>query len=191
VAYLTDKLSLTSADAEKFWPVYDEFQDKKDALQKAYRQKVKIVKEQTAANLTDAQADDVISANLQQDQDMLDLKKEYVISIPYLTSFKIYYSKKARFNAGSNIPVYILAQFSNNKTYSSNKRRKDGKLDWHDFQLSINNSKLKSPNIVIPNPVNVYYKKLLIFNFFLIRVITTITPFCINHQRQFRHLRFF
>jgi hypothetical protein len=78
VAYLTDKLSLTSADAEKFWPVYNEFQDKKDALQKTYRQKVRIVKDQMAANLTDAQADDVISANLQQDQDLLDLKKEYV-----------------------------------------------------------------------------------------------------------------
>lgn len=35
-------------------------------------------------------------------------------------------------------------------------------LDWQDFSLSLNNSKLKSPNIVMPNPINIYYKKLLI-----------------------------
>ena len=90
------------------------------------------------------------------------LKKEYVIPIPYLTSFQLYNSKKARFNAGNNIPIYIQAQFSNHKLYSSNKRRLDGKLDWHDFQLSLNGTKLKSPNIVLPNPINIYYKNLLI-----------------------------
>jgi hypothetical protein len=78
VAYLTDKLNLTSTDAEKFWPVYNEYQDKRDALQKAFRQKAKAAKEITAELLTEQQADELINAQIQEEQDQLDLKKEYL-----------------------------------------------------------------------------------------------------------------
>ena len=33
IAFLTRKLNLTSSEAEKFWPVYNEFQDKKMQIQ--------------------------------------------------------------------------------------------------------------------------------------------------------------
>jgi hypothetical protein len=33
IAFFTRKLSLTSQEAEKFWPVYNEFQDKRNAIQ--------------------------------------------------------------------------------------------------------------------------------------------------------------
>lgn len=34
VAFITDRLSLTAAEAEKFWPIYNEYQDKRDAVRK-------------------------------------------------------------------------------------------------------------------------------------------------------------
>ncbi len=78
VAYLTDKLNLTATDAEKFWPVYNEYQDKRDALQKTFRQKAKVAKEITPELLTEEQADEIINAQIQEEQDQLDLKKEYL-----------------------------------------------------------------------------------------------------------------
>ncbi|HTL81920.1 MAG TPA: hypothetical protein VL651_09465 [Bacteroidia bacterium] len=35
VAYFTKRLDLTAAEAQKFWPVYNEYQDKRDAVRKA------------------------------------------------------------------------------------------------------------------------------------------------------------
>ena len=32
IAYFTEELELTSAEAEKFWPVYNEYEKKKSAL---------------------------------------------------------------------------------------------------------------------------------------------------------------
>jgi hypothetical protein len=78
VAFLTDKLNLSAADAEKFWPIYNEFQDKKDALQKAFRQKAKIAKEISPELLTAEQADELINAQLTEEQSQLDLRKEYL-----------------------------------------------------------------------------------------------------------------
>ncbi len=78
VAYLADKLNLTPAEAEKFWPVYNEFQDKREVIQKTLRQKLKIVKNNDADQLTEAQADELINAQLEQEQGLLDLKKEYM-----------------------------------------------------------------------------------------------------------------
>jgi hypothetical protein len=78
VAFLTDKLNLTAADAEKFWPVYNEFQDKRDDLQKTFRQKAKITKDTPPELLTDEKADEIINAQLQEEQSQLDLKKEYL-----------------------------------------------------------------------------------------------------------------
>jgi hypothetical protein len=78
VAFLTDKLNLTAADAEKFWPVYNEFQDKRDALQKTFRQKAKMTKDTPPELLTEEQADEIINAQVQEEQSQLDLKKEYL-----------------------------------------------------------------------------------------------------------------
>lgn len=78
VAFLTDKLNLTAAEAEKFWPVYNEYMDKRDALQKTFRQKAKITKDTPPELMTEEQADEVINAQLQEEQSQLDLKKEYL-----------------------------------------------------------------------------------------------------------------
>jgi hypothetical protein len=46
VAFITKALDLTSAEAEKFWPVYNEYQDKRDAVRNQLQADYKIIHEQ-------------------------------------------------------------------------------------------------------------------------------------------------
>src|SRR5436190_20382368 len=45
VSYITQKLNLTKEEAQKFWPVYNEYQDTKDALHKEQREEFKSYKD--------------------------------------------------------------------------------------------------------------------------------------------------
>lgn len=38
IAFITQKINLSPAQAEKFWPVYNEFQDKRSDIRKAIKQ---------------------------------------------------------------------------------------------------------------------------------------------------------
>lgn len=77
VAYISDRLKLSSTEAEKFWPLYNEFQDKRDAFQKENRKKMSVLKETKVENLTEEQAEEIIKSELQHEQNQLELKKEY------------------------------------------------------------------------------------------------------------------
>lgn len=75
VAFITKKLDLTAEEAQKFWPVYNEYDAQKETMNKAYRQKIKGYKK---AELTETQADSLIMLNITHDQNLLDLKKSYI-----------------------------------------------------------------------------------------------------------------
>ncbi len=75
VAFITKALNLTSEEAEKFWPIYNEFQDKRDVVRKqlqANRQKVKDGAETLSTEELMKLADEEMTLR-QQD---LDLQKE-------------------------------------------------------------------------------------------------------------------
>ena len=75
VAFITKALNLTSEEAEKFWPIYNEYQDKRDVVRKelqANRQKVKDGSETMSAEELMKLADQEMTLR-QQD---LDLQKE-------------------------------------------------------------------------------------------------------------------
>jgi len=74
VEYITTKLDLTPAEAEKFWPVYNEFIDKMQTLAKARRKKMQANKDK---DLSDDEINNLIEFNFSTDQKMLDLKREY------------------------------------------------------------------------------------------------------------------
>jgi hypothetical protein len=46
VAFITQKLALTPAEAQVFWPVYNEYQDKRDALRKQAAENRRKIREQ-------------------------------------------------------------------------------------------------------------------------------------------------
>ena len=75
IAYLTDKLELTPQEAEKFWPVYNEYQGKKDEIRKKAKEHRKAKKENTSP--TDAEVEEMIQMHFSMKQKSLDLDKQY------------------------------------------------------------------------------------------------------------------
>lgn len=61
VAFITEKLELTSSEAQKFWPVYNAIEDEKETLRK---QTQKLRKSVDFESLTDSEANSVIESML-------------------------------------------------------------------------------------------------------------------------------
>ena len=75
VAFITEKLQLTPAEAQVFWPVYNEYDNKRHELNKGFRNHKGSEKEIDA--LTDKEALELADQQLVEAQKMLDLRKEY------------------------------------------------------------------------------------------------------------------
>ncbi|NVK84604.1 MAG: hypothetical protein HWE21_09805 [Cytophagia bacterium] len=80
VAFLSNRLQLDVATAQQFWPVFNEYESKKEALGNKYnKQKYELVSENGGwRNLSDANADKMLDIYLEQKQAELDLEKEYL-----------------------------------------------------------------------------------------------------------------
>jgi len=71
VGFITEKLELTTAESEKFWPVYNEYDDKRTELRREYRQKRK------ASAQTDDEAEKQIMSNFDNQEKLIALKRTY------------------------------------------------------------------------------------------------------------------
>lgn len=76
IAFVTSRLDLTPAEAEKFWPVYNEYRSKKDALQKELWRKIKEYKEFTS--VSEDQARELVDAGLEEMKGQYNTKKEFI-----------------------------------------------------------------------------------------------------------------
>ncbi|WP_210489291.1 hypothetical protein [Rufibacter aurantiacus] len=74
IAFITDKINLSGDQAQRFWPVYQEHDRKRNEL----RQKSRPYKEQNLNALTDEQIQTGLEARLNIRQRELDLEKEYM-----------------------------------------------------------------------------------------------------------------
>lgn len=63
VAFITKRLALSSAEAEKFWPIYNEYQDKRETARKQMQEDYRKIREQ---------------ANELSDEDLLKLSDEII-----------------------------------------------------------------------------------------------------------------
>ena len=71
IAFITKELSLTSKESEQFWPVYNEYLAEKKALEETYKfGRVKM-------NVSDQEAEKLITRYFEREQKLLDLKKLY------------------------------------------------------------------------------------------------------------------
>lgn len=77
VAYITKQLSLTSAEAQQFWPVYNEFSDKNEELLKAFRKNNIEDRDVDVETISDKEAMDMADDQIIQAQKILDLRKKY------------------------------------------------------------------------------------------------------------------
>lgn len=76
VAFFTEKLDLTTEEAQKFWPVYNEYENKLEELRKKRRQERKIAKE-NIDEMNDKEVEALVDSEMAHRQKELDLQKEY------------------------------------------------------------------------------------------------------------------
>ncbi len=78
VAFITREVNFSTTEAEKFWPLYNEYQAKKLDINKPKREMEKTLKQLSPDQITDRQAEDLLNLQLSTEQSLLDLKKEYI-----------------------------------------------------------------------------------------------------------------
>lgn len=76
VAYLTEKLSLTPEEAQVFWPVYNELEERMRKVRKEQRDN-RTNTRQNFGSMGDAEVSKAIDQELVLEQRELDLKKQY------------------------------------------------------------------------------------------------------------------
>lgn len=94
-AYLTEQLELTSKEAEKFWPIYNAYEKKEDAL---YKEKWCDVKNglNNIDNINNTKAESLVQEYISLKEESLTLKKEFYKDLKkVISSRKILQLKKA------------------------------------------------------------------------------------------------
>lgn len=76
IAYITEKLSLTEAEAQTFWPVYNEFQSKKENIYKELKSLRKESKKEDG--ISDQEIEQLLNQRIIAKQKDLDIEKEYL-----------------------------------------------------------------------------------------------------------------
>ena len=97
VAFLTSELNLTSSEAEKFWPIYNTFDDKQFELRhqkmKGY---FKRMQDDELDKLSEKDAATLLNQIEDSEEDLFNLRKKLTISLKeILPSVKIIKHKKA------------------------------------------------------------------------------------------------
>lgn len=74
IAYITQKLDLSPEEAEKFWPLYNEFSKERRSLQQEYLQ---ARKQYTRGELTENESKELLQLGLKIKERELQLEKKY------------------------------------------------------------------------------------------------------------------
>lgn len=97
VAFITKKLSLTSVEAEKFWPIYNAFEDKQFELK---HQKslvfLKRMDEEALNKMSEKEAAAILDKMESSEEELFQMRKKLLINLkPILSQVKIIKLKKA------------------------------------------------------------------------------------------------
>lgn len=76
IAYITESLDLTPEEAEKFWPVYNQFETKRAEATRDIMKRFQ-EKDEKPAEIDDKEADKIMRDRFKEEQALLDLKVEY------------------------------------------------------------------------------------------------------------------
>jgi len=100
VAFLTQKMDLSPAEAKVFWPIYTQFQKEQQALRKQRMQNfISMRKIDEIENLSDAQVQTLINNELNFKQQNLNVEKKYYTklktSLPIKVVGKYYRAQEA------------------------------------------------------------------------------------------------
>jgi hypothetical protein len=87
VSFITQRLDLTSKEAQVFWPLYNELQDKLQAARKAKRKEAKQTRGDIDA-MPDAEVEAIIDSEIAAKQMEAELAKEYHTKFKQLLTVK-------------------------------------------------------------------------------------------------------
>ena len=80
IAYLSQRLNLTSAEAEKFWPIYNEFRAEQDKLRKERMDNMQTVRKAGGIDsMSDADVQKLVNMETEIETKQVELRKEYVV----------------------------------------------------------------------------------------------------------------
>jgi len=83
IAFITQRLDLSPSEAQSFWPIYNEYNDKLKAVRDQNR-----LEGNNFSDLTDQEADNLLTSILLKEQQELDLKNEYINKMKTVISTK-------------------------------------------------------------------------------------------------------
>jgi len=117
-AYITEQLALTAAEAEKFWPIYNKYDEKFHELRK--KEKMEIYKKlnESLENLSEAEANELIEKNLSIETEEVALLKQRTAELRGVISpLKIITLKKVEYSFKKE----LLDRYRNNKGEKGSK----------------------------------------------------------------------
>lgn len=90
VAYITEQLNLTADEAEKFWPIYNDYDLKQSELRyKTRSQMRKAIKQSGEIDaLSENEAKKLISSKLNNDKKIYELQKNFLLKVEKIISYK-------------------------------------------------------------------------------------------------------
>ncbi|WP_051638339.1 hypothetical protein [Maribacter sp. Hel_I_7] len=87
VAFITEKLSLSSKEAQEFWPVYNEYQEKRNALRKkSYHQIKNKIKD--ADSLSEKESEKLLALHMQIEEEEEVLDNDFLNKVSKVISAK-------------------------------------------------------------------------------------------------------
>ncbi|GGX14846.1 hypothetical protein [Aquimarina muelleri] len=82
IAYITEKLNLSSKEAQEFWPIYNNHEEIIENLRKEKRKLMKALKEaDDSENITDKRAEDFINQYLESEEKKSKAKKNLILDL--------------------------------------------------------------------------------------------------------------
>ncbi|MGB2759182.1 hypothetical protein [Maribacter stanieri] len=87
VAFITEKLSLSSKEAQEFWPVYNEYQEKRNALRKKSHHQIKS-KIKDADSLSEIESEKLLALHMQIEEEEEVLDNDFLKKVSKVISAK-------------------------------------------------------------------------------------------------------
>ncbi|MDO6472446.1 hypothetical protein [Maribacter sp. 1_MG-2023] len=87
VAFITEKLSLSTKEAQEFWPVYNEYQEKRNVLRKKNHNQIR-GKMKDADALTEKEAENLLALHIQIEEEEEVLDTNFLKSVSKVISAK-------------------------------------------------------------------------------------------------------
>ena len=87
VAFITERLNLSTEEAEKFWPVYNKFTDELEEIKKTQNQARRNANDKLAV-LSDKEVEKLLEDDLAAQQKVVDLQRKYQVELRKVISVK-------------------------------------------------------------------------------------------------------